>query len=505
MKFILFICFLLAAKVVNGQTLVVYPSPEKDFKKVSDIYLVSITQNGQKKKTFVYKTSAGNGINREWGREQNKSLHFVTFSFSGTVTVEVIKLNSSATSAIIRPSRLGIISNIIVQNRNRKLTFKLNKPSKIAIEFNDDLKNTSPLMLFADTLEKNENLPNRLENNIYYVSDAIGLRDIDPNKEIVYFKSGVYNIGYWDVPSNIKQVYIAGGAYVIGYLNRSTNQIKINGRGVVSNEGYTYHYPSNLGAFDDDNSKWFLPINIKGGERHLIEGITIIESTGYNIELNAKNSLIDNVKICGFRLNNDGITIIGQGHRINNCFLRVNDDAIVIYASNLAIDNCSFWQLQGSVVQFGWRPHSMSNINILNCDVLYDEGSNSEGNIGFINAMNRQKANDRTIVKNVNISNVYFDTPIIRFLDIRGERSSTVYSPLPNINQPWVFKDFKFSNIFFSQNMAVKPLIYLHGFSTEYPVLNFTFQNIYFNKKKLEQKLFSRKILSLKNAKDVKY
>lgn len=495
-----------AANVVIGQTLVVYPSPKKGFKKESDIYLISITQNGQKKKAFVYKTKAGNGLSREWGRQQNTNLHFVTFSFSGIVTIEVIKLNSSASKAVIKPNRLGILTGkIIAQDRNRKLTFKLSKASKLAIEFDDDAKRKNPLIIFADTLEKIENIPNR-SSNTYEVTETYGLAQLDASKNTVYFKPGIYDIGYWDIPSNIKQVYIEGGAYVIGYLNRSANQIKINGRGIISNEGYPYHYPSKFGVIDDNNKNWYLPINIKGGERHLIEGITIIESTGYNIELNAENSLIENVKICGFRFNNDGITIIGIGNTINNCFLRVNDDAIVIYASNLVINNCNFWQLQGSVVQFGWRPHSMSNIAISNCDVLYDEGYDSEGNIGFINAMNHQKANDRTTVQNVSISNVYFDTPIIRFLDIRGERLSTIPTQIPNINQPpWVFKDFKFSNIFFSQNTAVKPLIYLHGFSTEYPLLNFVFQNIYFNKKKLEQKLFLSKIISLKNAQDVKY
>jgi hypothetical protein len=496
------ILLMLIFNFCGAQSLIVYPAPKGIFYKASDTYSVKITQNGVVKTSFVYKSSAGNGVKREWGSQQNNNFHFTIFSFSSPIIIEVVKFNSTATSAVIRPNRLGIGKiNTQNQNENKKISFKLNKPSKVSVEFDDDTAHRDALMIFADTMERISNVPKIADSNVLVVNDSTSLKNIPSDKSIAYFKPGKYKIGYWNIPSNIKQVYIAGGAYVMGYLNRQTsdynsdNSIQINGRGVLSNEGYKYHYPSNLDLNnDDDHNKWYKPINIIGGKHNIIEGITIIESTSYNMYFIGDNTLVDNVNINGFRWNNDGISPHGNGIIIKNCFIRVNDDAIVPYCSDLNISNCVFWELQGSVIQLGWAPHSMHNITVNNCDVIHDHGALSDNNIGFINAMNVTAAKQTATIDNVNVSNIYFDTPILRFLDIRGDRKSNAVSSLT----PWIYSNFHFNNIHFSGAPSKFPLVFLHGYSNDHSISNFTFDNIYINEakissEKLDDSLFINK------------
>jgi hypothetical protein len=472
----------------HAQSVIVYPSPAPNFGKESDRFLVRVTQNGVTKNSFVYKSRAGNGLRQEWGEEQNNSFHFTTFSFSGSITIDVIKLQSSASSAIVRSNALSKHAiKTIDENKNKKITFQLNKPAKISIEFSDDPKLSDALMIFADRLEKPENVPSVAGTNVLTVKDSNSLNNISPNKTIVYFPPGVFIINQWVVPPSINQIYIAGGAYVKGYINKQfKNAIKINGRGILSNEGFAVHYPSTMGLNDSHSKNWYPSISIQNGLNNYIEGVTIIESTAFNISINANNTVIDNVNINGFRYNNDGITIGGADNRIENCFIRTNDDAIVIYSSHLTIDNCVFWQLQGSIIQLGWTPHSMDDITISNCEILHDKAQFSEGNVGFINAMNFSKSQNETLITNVTVNNIYFDTPILRFLDIRGDRKFKLggKSPAMTSSLPWSYKNFRFTNIHFNQANSMRPLIFVSGYDQTHPLSNFTFENVYFKERK---------------------
>jgi hypothetical protein len=484
--FSLVISFLLSN--ICFSQVVVYPLPAANFGKVSDKYLVSVTQNGVTKQSYVYKSTAGSGPSTEWGTEINNNFHFTTFSFSGAVKISVTKLNSSATTAIVRPNRLAIgTKTTISQGANRTVSFSLSKPAKVSVEFSDDPKLTDAMMIFADTLETPSNVPAISAANVLLVSDANSLTNIPSSKTIVYFQPGVYTIGLWNIPSFINQIYFAGGAYVKGYLNytnyNNSNSIKINGRGILSNTGYGFHYPAS--ATDSNPNDWYFTITLRGGGANsMIEGITLIEASAYNIVTSANNVLIKNVKVNGFRYNNDGLTITGSGYIILDCFLRINDDTIVPYASNINVSNCVFWHLNtGSVFQLGWSPHSMSNINIANCDVIHDQASNSVGNVGFINAMNLSTTTTSAAINNVKVSNIYFDTPILRFLDIRADRNNVNSATKQQI---WVYRNFKFTNIHFNQGASnTYPFIYLHGYDSYHPMVNYTFQNLYLNNVKV--------------------
>ncbi|RZK38507.1 MAG: hypothetical protein EOO90_22110 [Pedobacter sp.] len=502
LRIILFLLFSCIAEVGLAQSLVTYASLKDNSDLGSDLYLVYVIQNGIRKSSFVYKSVAGTGTTREWGRQQNNSFHFTTFSFSGVVTVEVVKLKSKALSATIRPNRLGIgkvKANYL--NMQSKVRFKLVKAAKVSIEFSDDPDHKNALVIFADTLENKEDIP-VLQKDIFYPTSFSDLLTMPKTASVVYFKPGIYDIGYWDIPTSVKQVYVAGGAYVKGYLHRSSATIKINGRGILSNYGYNFHYP--LTAASGENYKsWYKTIEIEGGTNHVIEGITLVDGTSYNIVAGGKNILIKNVKIHGFRFNNDGISINGVNNTISDTFIRSNDDAITTsVGSNLKIFNCSFWQLQGSTIQLGWTAASKSSINISNCDIMHDEAISSDGNVGFINAMNYTSPTRGAIISDVKVSDIYFDTPILRFLDIRGDRSFRLADYASSKGEAaWTYQNFYFNNIFFNGKKGVAPLIYLHGFNEKVPLSNFIFKNLFMNNIKVPRNtIMDKKFLNFKNV-----
>jgi hypothetical protein len=502
LKIILFLLVSGIAEVGLAQSLVTYAPLKGNLNLSSDVYLVNVIQNGVKKNSYVYKSVAGTGNTREWGRQQNNSFHFTTFSFSGTITVEIVKLKSKALSATLRPNRLGIGQvKASCLNMQSKVSFKLVKSAKVSVEFADDPDHKNALVIFADTLEKREDIP-VIQKDIFYPTSFSTLLTMPKTASVVYFKPGIYDIGLWDIPANVKQVYVAGGAYVKGYLHRSVATIKINGRGILSNYGYNFHYP--LAATSGENYKsWYKTIEIEGGSNHVIEGVTLVDGTSYNIVAGGKNILIKNVKIHGFRFNNDGISINGADNTISNTFIRSNDDAITTsVGSNLKIFNCSFWQLQGSTIQLGWTAASKSSINISNCDIMHDAAISSDGNVGFINAMNYTSPTKSAIISDVTVSDIYFDTPILRFLDIRGDRNFRLadYSSSKG-EAAWTYQNFYFNNIFFNGKKGMTPLIYLHGFNEKVPLSNFIFKNLYMNNVKVPRNtMMDKKFLHFKNV-----
>jgi hypothetical protein len=249
----------------------------------------------------------------------------------------------------------------------------------------------------------------------------------------------------------------------------------INGRGIVSNDIYPFHNPGT--AASTNSSTWYAAIQIQGGSNHIIEGLTITDGSGYNIVFSAFNCLIKNVNINGFKINNDGITTGGVTSTIDNCFLHVGDDAVVLYGSNITIKNSIFWQLAGgSIIQLGWRPNTITGANVIsNIDVVHaDWNDNTVPNIGFINAMSTLAGSGAGLVENFTVQDIYFDTSIMRFLDIRMVKNGT--------GQPSNFKNFAFNNIHITTaNHSDVPLIYLHNYNSSYTVSGFTFKNLYIN------------------------
>lgn len=465
-----------------AQTLVTYPEPIVNFEKKSDVYLVSITCGDSTKNSYVYVSSASTDSTQwEWQGQEGKSFHFTTFSFSGTATVSVTKLNSTATAATLRPGRagLGTVPAATVTG-GKEISFTISESKKISVEFNDDPGLQKALMIFADTLEQVADIPQPEASNVYSVNPLDTLI-VPSGKTIVYFGPGVYNIQYWRVPATVAQVYISGGAYVRGYIGANrvgASSLKINGRGIISNDQWGFHYPEVGDPHNPVSTGWYKSIVISGGKKHTVEGITMIDGTSFNLVLAGDSCEARNLKIHGFRYNNDAITIAGARAVINDCFIRVGDDGIVANGSrDYDIRNCIFWHLRGgSCIQLGWRPHNINGTNIIaGCDVIHAEWiAPQTQNSGFINYMGDGAGNPNVTMENFTVENIYFDTEVLKIIDIRMNRGGTVY--------PLNVKNFLFRNIH-AKIPADHPSfsIYFNGRDTANKISGFRFNEFYIN------------------------
>ena len=464
------------------QQLTTYPLPEEGFDHCSSVYTIKINQGQVISKSCVYVSHAGSDMSqKEWGYQQNKSFHYTIFSFSGTITITVTKNNSTATTAIIRPSASGIGTiNTIANAQNRSVTFKLAQAGKFSVEFDDDPGNKEALMLFADLPENPADVPDIHSAQVWKVNASDKNLVVPTDKSIVYFGPGIYEPGYFEIPPYVKQVYIAGGAFVRGYFfaeRKDDAALQINGRGILSNDKWPFHYPANT-AGETDYAKWYKMIKITGGSNHRIEGITLIDPSANIIALYSSSHItIENIKVNAFRYNNDALNLHGDYNIINNCFFRSNEDVIGINGNNTSIMNCSFWQLHnGSIIQLGWTPHNIGKTIIKDCTILHAEWDNDQNhNLGFINVMNTTAPNSNAIMENFTVSNIFADTDILRFIDLRMLRNGK--------GQPLNIRNFTFDNIHLKTNKLNTPLFYMAGYDATHTISNITFSNIYVNDK----------------------
>jgi len=197
----------------------------------------------------------------QWRSNRSKTTSWTSFCFSGKVTVKVTKLQRTFSTCRILPSSYRIKARIA----GNAVTFELDKPRKVAVEFDNDI--THPMLVFAEELE--QNIPDQNNTNV------------------VYFAPGVHDIGdAYSISSN-KTVYLAGGAYVKGkFKSNYANNIKIMGRGILSGEQYA-HKTGHM-------------IRFRECRNVLIEGITIINSPEFNISLRGSNHTVRNVKMIGW-------------------------------------------------------------------------------------------------------------------------------------------------------------------------------------------------------------
>jgi hypothetical protein len=303
---------------------VVYPGPTGVDS--SDQYAVELMQEGRVKSSFVYMTRA------QWRSNRSKTTSWTTFSFAGSVTIRVRKLKGLFETCRILPSSYGIEPDI----DSDCVTFRLDRPRKISVEFDDDI--THPLLIFANPLEKG------------------ALSRSEPG--VIYFGPGVHEIGAGlDVPSNTT-VYLAGGAYVKGRLrSRDSRNIKVVGRGILSGEQL------------ERQSEHL--IRFRNADSVLIEGITLVNSPHYNISLRGDYHTVRNVKMIGWYFSTDGVCT-GYHGLVEDCFFKVNDDAVKLYFSDMVVRKCVIWQMEnGAPFQISWNmPSDNSNFHVSDIDVI---------------------------------------------------------------------------------------------------------------------------------------
>lgn len=329
---ILFISFLHFSGKLSA-SVITYPAPQGT--ESSPYYTVEITQEGKTHNPFVYVSHAQlPKFNR------SKSTSYSIFSFDGPATIKVTKLEGNFKSCKILPSSYGITPT----TEGKSIVFHLDKPRKVAVEFDNDI--THPLLLFAD--EPETDIPQ---------SD-------DPN--VIYFGPGVHTPTEAINPKAGQTIYLAGGSIVNAHITgKNASNVTIRGKGILNGRKFG-HTHGRLILFDYNS------------ENVTVKDITIVDAPGFYVTTSGNKTHIKNVKGLGWWFNTDGFST-GTNGLIEDCFIKCNDDAIKLYRSGTQVYRTTIWQMEnGAPFQISWNMNSDNNgfvakdCDIIHCDHFWD-------------------------------------------------------------------------------------------------------------------------------------
>lgn len=333
------------------------------------------------------------------------------FDADEPVEVKVVTLGQMADNVKIRPLSQGISYNKVGEHA---LTFRLERPVKLSVEFGGDRMGN--LHLFANAVETETY--DGTEGEGVVVWDG-GSKDIfRKDCRLIYFGPGVHKPkdlpnGEIDVPSNCT-VYLAPGALVKAKLrvDRAKN-VRIVGRGML-----------------------FQPlrgVEITRSRNVHVEGITVVNPQHYTIlGGESRKVTVRNVKSFSSRGWSDGIDLMCcHDWLVDDVFLRTSDDCLAFYnhrwwfwggTSNLTVQNSILWADVAHAINVGGHGDDRSpkgetlrgvrfrNIDVLNVD---EDDDNYRGVMAVC-------AGDKNRVEDVSFEDIRVeDCEEARLIDIR--------------------------------------------------------------------------------------
>lgn len=263
------------------------------------------------------------------------------------------KSGRNVDSAVIRP----LSSRIKVKREESgELQFKVDRPCCLSLE--PDGRN-SPLLIFVNKPEKN--VPKKDDPNVIWFGPGVH----KPEGGVVKVKSG-------------QTLYLAPGAILSAAIRAEGEDIRICGRGLVDSNHLAWRQGP-IGSV----------LSISNSKRIDIEGIMIRGASRWTVvPFNCEDVLIENIKICGGRVqNDDGINPCNSRRvTIQDCFIRSDDDCIAIKGldaekgdcEDITVERCVFWCDRARIVLLGHESRAafMRRIIVRNCDVIHSQERN---------------------------------------------------------------------------------------------------------------------------------
>jgi len=400
---------------------------------VSKEYEISITQNGKSVKSFVHVSDA-----QFPEKNRSKNTAYSIFSFEGTITVTVTKLDTVFANCKLLPSSY----RIPVLKKGNSVSFTLDKPRNIAVEFDGSQK--YPLLIFANPLEKN--VPKQTDHNVLYYGP--GYHD---KEDTVFLKAD-------------QTLYIAGGAVLSAHIvGQNAHNSKIIGRGIISGRrfGHTHgkliHFPGN-----QSTDLYF-------------EGFTMVDAPGYYITTGGKRSHAKNVKGLGWWFNTDGFSF-GEDGLTEDCFLKCNDDAIKLYRSGNKVYRTTIWQMEnGAPFQISWNMNSNnSGFIVKDCDIIHCDHKWDNPNEAVFDAIHGGSGHmSNYLFENIRVENSDWKLVSLQIMRNRWAKADTL-GRISNVT-------FRNISVTTSDGNPMKRLSVLNGFDSLSAINNITFENVNIN------------------------
>ena len=276
--------------------------------------------------------------------------YVASFAFDGEVEVRV-RFNETVEKFDVKPQ-----GSVTCKQNENELQFTINKPCKLDIEPDGDILGC--LHLFADALKEFD--ASGYENVIYFEK---GYHTTENNPNIVYNEHG------FPVVANIKDntlIYAEQGAVVCAVVEIvHASHVKVAGHGIFSllDRCYGAEEDFNVPVLHGGFREFALPsIYVHAGcEDIIFQDVTLFcEFRGISIR-NAKNILIDNVKMFSHAVNGDGINGINVcDMEVKNCYVHSSDDSFALFTS---VDSITTLY---DAPEDTWEPH-VSNITMHDC------------------------------------------------------------------------------------------------------------------------------------------
>ncbi len=357
------------------------------------------------------------------------------FDFQGTVEVEITFAHFYSVYKVdIRPLALGIVPTV----ETKRVTFVLDKPVNLSIEFNEERFHN--LHLFAGEIEEK---PDKQGDNVLVVKGSAnlgecvgdgvnGALDQMPEGRLVYIEAGIHYITecLWHVPSHTK-IYMEGGAVLIGALVcEHVEDVCISGRGIL--------YLAKFERFGGING-----LRLSHSSNLTVENLMFINPPHYTIHLgDCENVTIRNIKSFSCEGWSDGIDMMScRNILVEGGFLRTSDDCITVYGSrwdnrgdsrNIIVRDLSVWADVAHPLMIGTHGAHEENGDIIenilfeNIDIL----EHHEYQAGYLGAM-CINAGDKNVVRNVTYRNIRIE-PFAhgKVLDIQVKWNKD-YNPAP--------------------------------------------------------------------------
>ena len=349
----------------SGADVTIYPPP--DGEPASADYAVTVYGEP----TFCYTSYqfADESDERIAGRPVSP-ISFCYFDIDGEATVSIGFLDGlreagvDTSSVVVRPLAHGITPEVV----DNEIRFTLDAPCQLSVEPGGSLKH--PLHIFANPPETDVPDPD------------------DP--DVRYFGPGRHRAREIDIKAS-ETVYIAGGAIVeldpvpeaeLGEPHKAygldvysttglfdghwQKDVTVRGRGII------------CGRRAIEQRQRGPLIRVQGIENLKIEGIIIRESSVWSLNVvNCRDVHIDNVKIVGHYVNNDGICIGGTSDAlVENCFTHNADDSFEIKVwipqENVTFRNCVVWNnVGGSLGLMHETGADITNVVYEDCTVIH--------------------------------------------------------------------------------------------------------------------------------------
>lgn len=234
--------------------------------------------------------------------------------FADGIAEVCLEYDKEVTSAMIRPQKAGI--PCIVENNCVKFT--LCEPCNISVEINGGIEDA--VLLFLDHATK----------------------EVDAENYKVLRFGGEQHIDILDITEDNTLIWLEDDAVIHGKIRaRGVNGLKICGHGTITMREYGRDCV-------DINTRCVDILQCSNVE---VRDILISDSTQWSFRCDdCENVIIDNVKVLGFRSNNDGFDICGSRNvHMLRCFVRSWDDAVSVKGlnrgniDNVLVEKCVFW------------------------------------------------------------------------------------------------------------------------------------------------------------------